>query len=93
MICSFKCKDTELIWLGIVSRRLPRDIQDIVRRKLRLLNNAQCINDLRIPPKNRLESLKGLRKGQYSIRVNAQWRLCFIWLDGIVTDVELIDYH
>ncbi len=93
MIKDIKCKETELVWQGAVSRKLPRDIQQIARRKLRMLNNAKRIDDLRIPPNNRLEALKGARKGQYSIRINRQWRVCFIWLDGIVDDVEIVDYH
>lgn len=93
MIKDFKCKETELIWQGIVSRKLPRDIQQIARRKLRMLNNAKRIDDLRIPPNNRLEALKGTRKSQYSIRINRQWRICFVWLDGIADDVEIVDYH
>lgn len=93
MIQSFKCSETELIWEGRVSKRLPQQIQQVVRRKLRMMNNALYLNDLRIPPSNKLEPLKGDRKGQYSIRVNDQWRLCFRWNDGDVFNVELIDYH
>ena len=93
MIKDFKCKETERIWQGTVSRRLPQNIQQIARRKLRMLNNAKIINDLRIPPNNRLEALKGNRKGQYSIRINKQWRICFIWTNGTVEAVEIIDYH
>ena len=93
MIRNFKCKETEKIWLGEVSLRLPRDIQEIVRRKLRMLNNAKQLNDLRIPPNNRLEALKGGRVGEYSIRVNDQWRVCFKWADGSADDVILEDYH
>lgn len=93
MIRSFTCKETKLIWQGTVSRKLPRDIQQIARRKLRMLNNAKLINDLRIPPNNRLEMLKGNRKGQYSIRINQQWRICFIWINGIADQVEIVDYH
>ena len=93
MIRSFKSKETEKIWNGIVSRKLPKDIQPIARRKLRMLNNAVELNDLRIPPANRLESLKGERTGQFSIRINQQWRICFIWKNGEVFDVEIVDYH
>lgn len=93
MIKSFRCKETEQIWNGKASRSLPRDIQGIARRKLRMLNNAQTLNDLRIPPANRLEALKGNRAGQHSIRVNDQWRICFVWNDGEVYDVEIVDYH
>ena len=93
MIKNFNCKETELIWHGVQSRKLPQDIQQIARRKLRMLNSARSINDLRIPPNNRLEALKGKRKGQHSIRINIQWRICFIWLDGTVSEVEIVDYH
>ncbi len=93
MIRNFKCKETELIWQGTVSRKLPRDIQQVARRKLRMLNNARAINDLRIPPNNRLEALKGKRKGQYSIRINKQWRICFTWTASIAGYVEIVDYH
>lgn len=93
MIIDFRCKETKKIWEGEVSCRLPRDIQDIARRKLRMLNNAYRLDDLRIPPNNRLEALKGDRLGKYSIRVNNQWRICFKWLAGNVTDVIIEDYH
>lgn len=92
MIKTFRCKETEKVWLGEVSRRLPQKMQNVARRKLRMLNNAVELNDLRIPPANHLESLKGDRKGQYSIRINQQWRLCFIWDDDAI-DVEIVDYH
>jgi proteic killer suppression protein len=93
MIINFKSKETKKIWEGEVSLRLPRDIQNIARRKLRMLNNARQLNDLRIPPKNRLEALKGNRIGEHSIRINDQWRICFRWIDGNVTDVIIEDYH
>lgn len=93
MIRNFKCKETELIWEGTISLRLPRDIQQVARRKLRMLHNAKSLDDLRIPPNNRLEALKGDRKGQYSIRINQQWRICFIWMNGVVEQVEIVDYH
>jgi proteic killer suppression protein len=93
VITRFKDRETERIWRGEVSRRLPRDIQEIARRKLRMLNNARTLDDLRIPPANRLELLKGKRKGQHSIRVNDQWRLCFVWIDGNAEQVEIADYH
>ena len=92
MIKGFKCKETEKIWNGQVSKRLPQNIQNIARRKLRMLNNAIDLNDLRIPPANHLEALKGNLKGQHSIRINQQWRLCFKWNDGAL-DVQIIDYH
>ena len=75
------------------SRKIPQDIQQATYRKLRMLNNAIDINDLRVPPANRLEKLKGDREGQYSIRVNDQWRICFDWADGDVLNVEIVDYH
>jgi proteic killer suppression protein len=93
VITGFKDRETERIWRGEVSRRLPRDIQEIARRKLRMLNNARTLDDLRIPPANRLELLKGKRKGQHSIRINDQWRLCFVWIDGNADHVEIVDYH
>lgn len=93
MIKTFADKETEKIYAGFVSRRLPIDIQQVVRRKLRQLNNAENLNDLRIPPANRLEALKGEYKGFYSIRVNDQWRIMFRFSDGYVFDVEMIDYH
>ncbi len=93
MILDFTDKETEAIWLGERSRRLPANIQEIARRKLRMLNNAQHLEDLRIPPANRLEALKGNRKGQHSIRINDQWRLCFVWKDGNCSQVGIVDYH
>lgn len=93
VIRSFRNRDTDQIWNGVVSRRLPRDIQQPARRKLRMLNNARGLADLRVPPANRLEPLKGKRKGQYSIRINDQWRICFVWKDGDAHDVEIVDYH
>ncbi len=93
MIKSFQGKETEKIWQGQRSRRLPQDIQQIARRKLRMLNNARSLEDLRIPPANRLERLRGDRAGQYSIRINEQWRVCFVWHRGDALDVEIVDYH
>jgi len=94
VIRSFSCEETEKIWQGKRSRRLPSDIQDVARRKLRLLNNAATLQDLRIPPANRLEPLKGSRKGLRSIRVNEQWRICFHWsADHHAESVEIVDYH
>lgn len=93
MIISFACKNAEDIWNGDRVRKLPPDIQDTARRKLRYLNNAQSLNDLRVPPGNRLEALSGSRKGQYSIRINDQWRICFRFDDGDAHDVEVVDYH
>jgi len=93
MISGFKDQETEKVWEGNVSRRLPNDIQAIARRKLRMLNNAHRLDDLRVPPANRLEALKGKRKGRYSIRINDQWRICFVWADGNASEVEIVDYH
>ena len=93
MIRSFADKETEKIWLGTVSRRLPNDIQSVARRKLRMLNSAKRLDDLRIPPANRLEALKGERRGQHSIRINDQWRICFRWAEGDASAVEIVDYH
>jgi proteic killer suppression protein len=93
MIHSFGNRETALIWEGIRSRKLPSDIQAVALRKLRLLNNARVIDDMRVPPGNRLEPLKGVRKGQWSIRINKQWRIVFRWSDGGAHDVEILDYH
>lgn len=93
MIRSFKSGETEEIYARQVSRRLPSDIQRVALRKLRMLNNAKTINDLRVPPANRLERLGGKRAGQHSIRINDQWRICFSWLEGDAYDVEITDYH
>lgn len=93
MITQFKSKETEKIWNGYYSARLPGEIQKTARRKLRMMNNANSIKDLRIPPNNRLEYLKGDRKGQLSIRINSQWRICFRWNGINCSDVEIVDYH
>ncbi|HYA13918.1 MAG TPA: type II toxin-antitoxin system RelE/ParE family toxin [Syntrophales bacterium] len=93
MIKSFKCKETEAIFHRLFSKRLPHDIQRVAFRKLRMLNRAVTLNDLRIPPANRLELLHGDREGQYSIRINDQWRICFQWHEGDVNNVEIVDYH
>ena len=93
MIRSFADGEARLIWQGIPSRRLPTDIQATARRKLRMLNNAAALEDLRVPPANRLEALKGDRKGQHSIRINDQWRVCFRWNDGDAYNVAIVDYH
>jgi proteic killer suppression protein len=93
MIRSFKCKDTERIWQGHASRRFPGDIHLRALRKLRQLDAARAMADLRNPPGNRLELLKGNRAGQMSIRINEQWRVCFRWVDHDALDVEIVDYH
>lgn len=93
MISSFGNKETEKIWNGERSKKLPNEIQDIARRKLRMLNNSQDIQDLRIPPANRLEKLGGNLNAFHSIRINKQWRIIFIWENGNAFEVEIIDYH
>lgn len=93
MIRSFADKETEKIWNGIRSRKLPADIQDRARDKLRLLNRAKSFDDLRNPPSNRLHPLDRDRIGQHSISINMQWRICFVWKDGYAEDVEITDYH
>ncbi|MBI3179866.1 MAG: type II toxin-antitoxin system RelE/ParE family toxin [Deltaproteobacteria bacterium] len=93
MIRSWKSREAERIWAGEVSKKLPRDIQDVVRRKLRMLHNANSLSDVRIPPSNRLEALKGDRAGQHSIRINDQWRVCFVWTGHDAEQIEIVDYH
>jgi proteic killer suppression protein len=93
MIRSFRDDETKKIFARERSRKLPTDIQQIALRKLRMLNNAVTINDLRVPPANRLEKLSKDRAGQYSIRINDQWRVCFEWRDGDAYNVEITDYH
>ena len=93
MITGFASKETEKIWNGSISLKLPHDIQNIARRKLRMMNSAFCLNDLRIPPNNRLEALKGNRSGFYSIRINDQWRILFKWSNRDCSEIEIIDYH
>ena len=93
MIISFGSKDTEKIWLGEMVKRIPIEIQQIGRRKLRMINNSQDLKDLKIPPSNRLEKLKGKRKDFYSIRINDQWRIAFRWENINAYEVEILDYH
>lgn len=93
MIRSFKSKETEKIFNRQYSAKLPQDIHQVALRKLRMLNRAITLQDLQVPPANRLEKLKGDRKGQYSIRINDQWRICFEWQTGDVYNVEIADYH
>lgn len=93
MIVSFGSKETEMIWNGIRVKKMPIEIQNVGRRKLRMLNNSQDIMDLRIPPSNRLEKLSGNLKAFYSIRINNQWRIIFQWDSGNASDVEITDYH
>jgi proteic killer suppression protein len=93
MIQSFGSKETEKVWDGIKSKKLPDEIQHIARRKLRMLNNSLNLNDLTTPPSNKLEKLKGKMKDHHSIRINDQWRIIFIWENGHSYEVEIIDYH
>jgi toxin HigB-1 len=93
VIRSFADREAEAIWAGTRSRRLPADLQRVARRKLRMLNSADTLEDLRVPPANRLEALRGDRRGQHSIRINDQWRVCFQWKDGDAHAVEIVDYH
>ena len=93
MIRSFKSRAAEEIWHGKPARRLPYEIQTVARRKLRMLNNAQSLDDLRVPPGNRLEPLRGDRAGKFSIRINDQWRICFEWRINDAFEVEIVDYH
>ncbi|WP_428223838.1 type II toxin-antitoxin system RelE/ParE family toxin [Flavobacterium sp.] len=93
MIISFGNQDTEKIWNGILLKKPSREIQELGRRKLRMLNNSQDVSDLRIPPSNKLEKLSGKLKEYYSIRINNQWRIIFIWENGHAKEVEIIDYH
>ena len=93
MIQDFRCQETEKIWKGKSSRRLPADIQRIALRKLTQLSAAAVLNDLRVPPGNRLEALKGDLAGRHSIRINDQWRICFHWTGAHAAAVEITDYH
>ncbi|MGD9638719.1 MAG: type II toxin-antitoxin system RelE/ParE family toxin [Alphaproteobacteria bacterium] len=93
MIVSFKCKETAKIWHGETSKKLPFDIQRRAIIKLAMINRAKRIEDLKIPPSNNLEALKGDRKEQHSIRINDKWRICFVWQDKDAHNVEIVDYH
>ena len=93
MIASFRDDDTELLWRTGRSRRIPANLRKVAARKLMILNAALAIENLRIPPGNYLEELRGDRKGQHSIRVNDQYRICFVWRDGHAHNVEIVDYH
>lgn len=93
MIKAFACKETEKLFHGRFSSKLPQNMQRSAQRKLKQLNAAATLDFLRVPPGNRLEQLSGDRDGQWSIRINDQWRICFHWLDGTAVDVEIIDYH
>jgi proteic killer suppression protein len=93
MIKTFRDKETEQVFNRLTVRRLPANLQQAIWRKLAILNAAERLDDLRIPPGNRLEKLSGNRAGQYSIRVNDQWRICFQWQEGNAYEVEITDYH
>ena len=93
MILTFGDKETEKIWNGVRSKKLPYEIQQTARRKLRMINNAQNIDDLRIPPANKLEKMKGNLAEYYSIRINNQWRIIFVWSNENVYGVKIVDYH
>jgi proteic killer suppression protein len=93
MIRSFRCPDTERVFNDLPTRAFPPDILRTARRKLLQLDQARRVDDLRLPPGNRLEALRGNRAGQYSIRINDQWRVCFTWADDGPQDVEIVDYH
>jgi proteic killer suppression protein len=93
MIRSFADKHTAAIFAGVEVRKLPKAIQDAARRKLKLIDSTSRLEGLRVPPGNRLEALKGNRVGQWSIRINDQWRICFRWKDNDAWDVEVVDYH
>jgi len=93
VIESFRDKRSAAVFLGRIPKRFPADIAGVARRKLRMLDTAARLDDLRVPPANRLEALAGDRAGQHSIRVNDQWRVCFVWRDGGAHAVEIVDYH
>ena len=93
MIKSFANKETERVFQRLFSRKLPPDVQASTRRKLEILDAAGALSDLMVPPSNRLEKLSGDRKGQHSIRINDQWRICFEWQGGDAYNVEIVDYH
>ena len=93
MIRSFRDREAAIIWSGRRSRRLPADMQAVALRKLRMIAAAGRIEDLNVPPANRLERLRSDRRGQWSIRINDQWRICFSWSKGHAEDVEIVDYH
>ncbi len=93
MIQSFADKITAAVFSGLEVRRLPREVQGVARRKLKLIDAAPALDSLRVPPGNRLEALRGERRGQWSIRINDQWRICFRWRGADAFDVEIVDYH
>ena len=93
MIKSFASKETAAVFTGLAVRRWPLELQQTARRKLMQIDSASQLDELRIPPGNRLEALKGNRKGEWSIRINDQWRICFRWENGEAMDVVIVDYH
>ena len=93
MIKSFRCKETEKLFKGHFSTKLPQVIQRPAAIKLKVLNAASVLETLRVPPANHLEVLHHDREGQYSVRINKQWRICFVWKDSDAYDVEIVDYH
>lgn len=93
MIKTFNCKDTEKLFKGSFIKKLPTNIQRATLRKLKILDTATMLDTLKVPPENRLEALKGNRDGRHSIRINDQWRICFIWSHGDAFNVEIVDYH
>ena len=93
MIVSFRCKETEKIFNRNYSKKFPSDIQRVALRKLRMIDHSQNINDLKVPAGNRLEELKRKRRGQFSIRINDKWRICFVWKENNAHEVEIVDYH
>lgn len=93
MIRSFASPETEKVWSGLRSRRLPLDMQSRAYEKLRMIDAAANLDDLRLPPSNRLHALKDDRAGQHSVSINMKWRICFVWKDGDAYDVEIVDYH
>jgi proteic killer suppression protein len=93
MIRTFACKETAKNFNRNYSKKLPQDMQRAAFKKLRMLSRSVNLNDLRIPPANRLEQLSGNRRGQYSIRINSQWRICFVWTGSHAEQVEIVDYH
>jgi toxin HigB-1 len=93
MTANFRDSEAAKIWQGRRSQKLPPHIQSAALRKLRMMNNAKRLDDLRVPPGNRLEALRGERQGQHSVRINDQWRICFVWREGHAHEVEIVDYH
>ena len=93
VVKSFRCRETEKLFRRVYSKRFPSGLERVALRKLLLLDAAETLEDLRVPPGNRLEKLSGTRQGQHSIRINEQWRVCFRWYNGDAYEVEIVDYH